>query len=134
MLGTAARYALAEAFPTAKDGWPIATLLVNLAGAFVLGLLLEGLVRRGPDVGLRRQLRLFAGTGFCGGFTTYSALAVELDILLRDQQLGTAGGYAGVTLVGGALVTVLGIFIAASHHRWRSARLPPDPDVIEESA
>jgi CrcB protein len=107
--------------------------MVNLVGAFVLGLLLEGLVRRGPDVGRRRQLRLFAGTGFCGGFTTYSALAVELDILLRDQQLGTAGGYAGVTLVGGALVTVLGILIAASHHRWRLARLPPDPDAIEES-
>lgn len=133
-LGTLARYGIAEAVPTAKDGWPIATLIVNLAGAFILGVLLEALARRGPDIEQRRRLRLFAGTGFCGGFTTCSALAVELDLLLRDHQLAIAAGYAAVTLVGGLLAAVAGIALAAGHHQWQLGRRTIDPDVIEEPA
>ncbi len=130
-IGTAARYGLAEALPTARGGWPIATLTVNLVGALVLGVLLEALARRGPDAGWRRDLRLFAGTGFCGGFTTYSALAVELDLLIRDHQLAVAAGYALASLVGGVVMAVLGISLAAGRHHWRQARLPIDPDLAD---
>lgn len=131
-LGTLARFGVAEALPTQPDAWPLATLIVNLLGAFILGMLLEGLIRRGPDIGRRRGLRLLAGTGFCGGFTTYSALAVELDLLLRDRQFVIAGGYAAVTLVGGVLASIAGVTAAAGHHRWQLDRFPIDPDVAEE--
>jgi fluoride exporter len=53
---------------------PLATLLINLAGAFLLGVLLERLGRARGEPQRRRLVRLLAGTGFLGGFTTYSAL------------------------------------------------------------
>ncbi|NUP58138.1 MAG: CrcB family protein [Pseudarthrobacter sp.] len=81
IFGALARYALGAVLP-APGGWPLPTLAINLAGAFLLGALLEGLVRRGPDAGRRRILRLLAGTGFMGAFTTYSTLALETTTLL----------------------------------------------------
>ncbi|HEY5980474.1 MAG TPA: fluoride efflux transporter CrcB [Microlunatus sp.] len=112
MAGTAARYAVTLVAP-ARHGWPIGTLAVNLVGAFVLGLLLEALARRGPDQGARRRIRLVAGTGFCGAFTTYSALAVEVDLLLRTAQPATAVAYGLTTVVVGFLACAFGIWIAA---------------------
>ncbi|WP_371740714.1 CrcB family protein, partial [Frigoribacterium sp. CFBP 13712] len=76
-IGTGLREALALSFPAAPGSIPVTILLINVVGAFALGLLLESLMRRGPDAGRRRDLRLFIGTGVLGGFTTYSALAVD---------------------------------------------------------
>jgi CrcB protein len=119
MAGTAARYAVTLLIPT-RYGWPLGTLTVNLLGAFVLGLLLEALARRGaedaPSGARRRRLRLVLGTGFCGAFTTYSALAVDLDLLLRDGRLGTAVAYAGSTVVVGFLLCALGVWLGARRH------------------
>ena len=112
MAGTAARYLVTLVVP-AREGWPLATLSVNLVGAFVLGLTLEALARRGPDAGARRRIRLLLGTGFCGAFTTYSALAVETDLLLRTGQPATAIAYALTTVVAGFLVCSVGIWVAA---------------------
>ena len=112
MAGTAARYLMTLLVP-AREGWPLATSSVNLLGAFVLGLVLEALARRGPDAGVRRRIRLLLGTGFCGAFTTYSALAVEVDLLVRIGQPATAIGYALTTVVVGFLVCTFGIWVAA---------------------
>jgi fluoride exporter len=74
--GTLARAALGLLLlPVA--GVPFATIAINVVGAFLLGVLLAALARRGPDVGLRRGLRVTLGTGLLGGFTTYSALATD---------------------------------------------------------
>ncbi|OUZ10994.1 hypothetical protein BHE97_06065 [Aeromicrobium sp. PE09-221] len=107
-MGTACREALSLAFPPI-DGVPVTILLVNIAGAFLLGVLLAGLVTRGPDIGRRRALRLLAGTGFLGGFTTYSALAADTVLLADGGALGTASGYALVTLLAGAVATWTGV-------------------------
>jgi len=112
MAGTAARYTMTLLVPS-HHGWPVATLSVNLVGAFVLGLLLEALARRGPHQPARRRVRLVVGTGFCGAFTTYSALAVEIDLLLRAGHPTTAIAYALTTVVAGFLVCTLGIWVAA---------------------
>lgn len=125
-LGTLAREGLGVAFP-AVDGVPVVIFAINLAGAFLLGVLVEALARRGEDEGRRRTIRLSLGTGLLGGFTTYSALANDSALLLLDGRLTIGVGYALATVVIGAAMTVAGIAVAAAHHRWTtSTRAEPD--------
>jgi CrcB protein len=91
------------------DGFPWATFGINVSGALLLALLLEALALRGADVGRRRRWRLLLGTGFLGGYTTYSTFGVETDTLLRDGRPGLALTYALATVVAGLMVSVLGI-------------------------
>jgi len=109
--GTAARHLLGDAIGTV-DGFPLGTFLINIIGAFALGLLLEGLALDGVDAGHRRRWRLLLGTGFLGGFTTYSALAFDIDSLLRSEQFLTAGAYAVGTVVLGLIASIAGISAA----------------------
>lgn len=111
-LGTAARYGAETTWP-AEGGWPWATFVVNLLGAFVLGLLLEALLRRGPDLGRRRRLRLLAGSGFCGAFTTYSAFALESVDLIRGGETATAAAYLVSTVILGVIAAFAGIVVGA---------------------
>lgn len=116
--GTALRYHIEILLPHDGSGWPWATFLINLSGAFVLGGLLEGLARLGEDSGWRQRARLCAGTGGCGAFTTYSTFALEVVLLGRHGHLGTAISYGVLSVVGGVVTAWLGIVTMASvHHR-----------------
>jgi CrcB protein len=117
VVGTALRYVVEELLPHDAAGWPWATFLINLCGAFVLGGLLEGLARLGDDSGWRQRARLCAGTGGCGAFTTYSTLALEAVSLERHGHVGTAIGYGVVSVVGGIGTAWLGIVVAATVHQ-----------------
>jgi CrcB protein len=112
-VGTAAREAVSLAVPPA-GALPVAILAVNLVGAFVLGVLLEALQRRGPDEGGRRLLRLAAGTGFCGGFTTYSTLAVGAAALLRTGPAVLGAAYGAGSVLLGVAVAWLGILVGTA--------------------
>ena len=104
----------------AGSGIPWAILAVNLVGAFALGLLLAGLSGRAPEPPARRDLRLFAGTGVLGGFTTYSALATDTALLLaRTPVLGVA--YAAVSVVAGVALAGLGLWVGGRAARRRGA-------------
>jgi fluoride exporter len=116
-LGSAARYGLGLLAPTRAHSWPTGTFVANVVGAFVLGLLLEALVRRGDDTGWRRRARLFGGTGFCGGLTTYSTFAVEGVLLVRGHDPALAVGYLVGSVVAGLAATGAGIAVATTHHR-----------------
>jgi CrcB protein len=118
MFGTASRYYLGQWLP-AGTGFPRGTFIANLIGALVLGVLLESLAQRGDDRGGRRRIRLLIGTGFCGGLTTYSTLAVESDLLLRAHRHGLAVAYAVASVALGVLVAAAGIAISARRHRHR---------------
>lgn len=118
-LGTAARAGIALFI--VSDAFPLATLTVNLIGAFGLGMLLEALTRFGDDTGRRRVLRLGLGTGFFGGFTTYSTFALETSQLLSGNNVDTAIGYALVTVIAGAVATVIGVVAGAGLHRRRTS-------------
>ena len=117
--GACARYGLAHAFPVDAGHFPATTLAVNLTGAFLLGALLETLVRRGAP---QHWLRMLIGVGVLGAFTTFSTLANETALLVRDHHTGTAIAYVAVSLLGGAITVVLGL--AAAGWRYR----PPLPD------
>lgn len=117
-LGTAARYGLGFLLPV-DAGIPWSILVANLTGSFLLGMLLESLIRRGPDVGLRRAIRLFVGTGFMGGFTTYSALAADTASLMGDEQVGLGLLYAAGTVLLGIAAAGIGIAVGSLTRRAR---------------
>ncbi|GAB3158507.1 hypothetical protein GCM10027059_03370 [Myceligenerans halotolerans] len=132
-VGSAARYGTEVLLPAAgaTGGWPLATLAVNLVGAFALGLGLEALARLGRETPVRRNVRLAGGTGFLGGFTTYSALALETERLLSGGQAGMAVAYVLVTLVLGVLCCLTGVLLgeragAAYLRRSRAAGAETD--------
>lgn len=106
--GTAARSGLSGAAPQ-LPGVPIAVLVINVVGAFLLGLLLDRLLRPGPDDVRRRDLRLLLGTGVLGGFTTYSALATDTAVLLAGGQVAAAAAYASGTLLLGLAAALAGL-------------------------
>jgi len=111
-VGTAARAFLEASHPAAPGGWPWTTFAINMLGAFTLGLLLESLASTVPDRGWRLRVRLGAGTGLLGGFTTYSTFSVETVSLLRHAPalgvgyglatalLGLAAAWAGMAIAG----------------------------------
>ncbi|PZE63706.1 MULTISPECIES: CrcB family protein [unclassified Curtobacterium] len=125
-VGTAARALLAEALP-AVDGISWTILGINVVGAFCLGVLLEDLARRGPDVGRRRTVRLVVGTGVLGGFTTYSTLADDTARLLDAGRWGAGSGTALLTVLLGLVAAVAGIALAAALRRRRPAAPMTDP-------
>ena len=112
-LGTGARTAITSATPPAAI--PVATFSINLLGAFALGLLLESLTRSGPRP-RARLIRRLAGTGFLGGFTTYSALALDAVALRQSGSNGLAVAYAVGSLLLGTAAAGLGVLVG--HGRW----------------
>jgi CrcB protein len=102
VLGTLARYALQAAFPhvVTEFGW--ATFGVNVVGCFLIGVLMVVLTRHYPDSAL---LRPFLGVGVLGGFTTFSAYALDIDQAFLAGAVGTALAYLLATVVA-ALVAV----------------------------
>ncbi|MGU3290904.1 fluoride efflux transporter FluC [Williamsia sp. M5A3_1d] len=111
LVGTAARYAAERLDPTSAGQWPWATFVVNLVGATILGALVGWLTVAGPDTGVRQRIRLFAGVGFCGSLTTYSAFALESDRLLAGSGAGIGVAYVVTTVVIGIAVAALGFVV-----------------------
>src|SRR3954449_9059140 len=102
--GAAARAEISEVLPLDAGAWPWATLLVNVAGAFLLGYCVTRLQERLPLSAYRRP---FLGTGFCGGLTTFSTMQVELLQMLDADRIGLAVAYAaGTVAIGFAGVAV----------------------------
>lgn len=96
-LGSLGRYGLGQLLPGIEDGWPVATFAVNVTGALLMGLLVATL-EVWPVPG---WVRPFAATGVLGGWTTYSAFALDLRTLVADGHGATALAYLVATLVVG---------------------------------
>ena len=108
-LGSLARYGVARAWPTTPGGFPVATLTVNLIGSFAIGLLYVWILARGEPGA--DTARLFWMTGVLGGFTTYSAFALEAT-LVGFSAMGAA--YVVLTLVGCIGLAWFGRFVGAA--------------------
>lgn len=116
--GACARYGAANAWPQRAEQFPTTTLVVNLTGAFVLGLLLEWLARTART---QSWMRLAVGVGAIGAFTTFSTFVTELVLLLQEGMHAIAVTYALVSVLGGILAVFAGLLCAG----WRQ---PPIPD------
>lgn len=105
--GTALRAALAEVLVAEPGAWPWATFVVNLVGSLALGGLVGVLADRRSE--RARTLRLALGTGLLGGFTTYSAFAVETYALLADGHWTAGLGYPLASAVLGVGAAACGV-------------------------
>jgi fluoride exporter len=98
--GALLRVWVATEFAPSGTQWPWATLAVNVSGAVLLGYLATRLSERLPQSTYRRPL---AGTGFCGAYTTFSTVQVELLKMIEGGRLGMAAGYAATSIALGYL-------------------------------
>lgn len=121
-VGTTARALLEQAFAPVPGAWPWTTFWINLVGSFVLGALLETLLRAGPGSGRRRAVRLGCGTGVLGGFTTYSTFVVEVERLASGGHAALGAAYALGSVALGVAAAVGGVALAAAARRRRVAR------------
>lgn len=108
-LGAPARYEVAQWIRVARDGFPWATFVTNLSGAFVLGFFLTLVLERLPPT---RYLRPFFAVGFLGSYTTFSTLAVETVLLIKDGHVALGVGYTLVSVAAGLALAHLGIVLA----------------------
>ena len=98
-LGGVARFAIARLWPTVPTGWPLATMAVNVIGSFAIGWCAAFFAARVVAGEASETLRLFWMTGVLGGFTTYSAYALETVTLASTGATVRAAGYVIVTVV-----------------------------------
>lgn len=119
-VGAEVRYQVTAAVAPAMTA-PAITFVINVVGSLLLGVLLESLALHGPDVGRRRMIRLLLGTGFLGGFTTYSTLALDAATYLDSEHWVTAIGYALGSVISGALAAAVGIWTAIAVRRRGTA-------------
>ncbi len=91
------------------ESWPWGTFAVNLAGGYLVGLVLA-LVAGHPE--WPAWVRLGAITGFMGGLTTFSTFSAETVAMLERGAYASALGYAGFSLAGSLLLTAAGLATA----------------------
>lgn len=89
--------------------FPFATFVVNLTGCLLIGLLM-GVI--GRNAGADSDLKLLLVTGFCGGYTTFSAFSLENIQLIQSGHVSTALWYIGLSVILGVLAVGLGLYLA----------------------
>jgi len=97
-------------------GFPYGTLIVNVVGSFLMGVL-AGYFAFRPGIG--QHARLFLTTGILGGFTTFSAFSLDTALLVERHAYGMAAGYA----VGSVAASVSALFFGLALFRG-GAHLP----------
>ena len=109
-VGSVLRYALSSALVRAMGStFPYGTVLVNVIGSFVIGLLYVWLMER---VGARPELRAFLIVGVLGGFTTFSSFSLETVTLLMQESYTKAVANVVVSVLLCIACTWLGILLA----------------------
>lgn len=120
-LGTLARHLIGQCMPqpSAMDPrYPWSTMLINLVGSGILGWIVAAAEVRGRG---RSWVWPFLGVGFCGGFTTFSAVVHEWVLLMRAGQAGLGAIYLTVSFVGGAMVALVTGTLSAHRARRHGA-------------
>ena len=109
-VGSVLRYGLSLLPVTGRGGFPVMTLIINVVGALLIGLLV-GLATRFE--GLNTDWLTFLKVGVCGGFTTFSTFALELHTLMGSGRVWTGAAYVVASLVLGVCAVWLGRTLVA---------------------
>lgn len=109
-IGSMLRLAAGQLVP-AGARWPWATLAVNLIGALVIGVVVGAFTARGAA---DAPARIALTTGLLGGFTTFSAFALESVALLERRAYLGCAAYVGATIVVGLAACALGLWLGAA--------------------
>jgi fluoride exporter len=110
-LGAIARYGIDSGL---RERWPVrfpvGTLLINVSGSLLLGVLTGLVIAHGAST----DLRTIAGTGFCGGYTTFSAASVETVRLAEQRRWVPALSYAAGSLLLALLAAGAGLALTGA--------------------
>ena len=108
-VGSMLRYGVQKIFQVQTVAtFPTGTLLVNIAGCFLIGILWSMVSR---SLTWNDEMKLLLMTGFCGGFTTFSAFTLEGIGLLKENRTVLFVIYLSASVLGGLLATFIGIRI-----------------------
>jgi CrcB protein len=94
-IGAAARVWIGRHLTAGVSDWPWATFTINITGSFALAYFATRLQERLPQSTYRRPLLC---TGFCGAYTTFSTMQVELLKIVEAHRYGLAAGYAAASI------------------------------------
>lgn len=109
-LGAAGRYLVGiGAMRLLGAGFPWSTLIVNVVGCLIMGLLIEAIALR---YSVSNEMRTFLETGILGGFTTFSAFSLDFAVLMERKAQGLAMLYLGASVGFSILALFAGLIIA----------------------
>lgn len=129
-LGTLARFGVERAMSPATQGFPWGTFTVNITGSFILAVVVTLVADHLPE---DRWLRPFVAVGFCGGFTTFSTFALQIDQQARYRHLGSASAYLTASVVVGIGAAMLGsALVRCSLDFAPTGTYLTDPDLLAD--
>jgi CrcB protein len=106
-VGGVLRYLLGGLIQRATSGtFPLGTLVINITGSFLLGLLYR---YSADSAAITPEVRAMLTIGLCGGYTTFSTFSYETVRLLEDGEIGRAVVYIGLSVVIAVAATMLGV-------------------------
>ncbi|WP_282044350.1 fluoride efflux transporter CrcB [Winogradskyella flava] len=105
--GSALRFLIGKWLNSSNGGFPYGTFVVNVFGCFIIGIVIGYFSRQH----LNQDQTLFLATGFCGGFTTFSAFAYENQVFLKSGDFTSFAIYTIASFIIGFLAIFLGMYL-----------------------